>query len=143
MTREKPHNVMNFRKKTGVWRTRVNIPSFFNRNDSYGAEAFYYKTATLLVSPLSDQTNEPCGCLNLGLIKWSRHQCVAAAANSGSNGECGSQICDHIIGYRMWHTSASDWLHSTVVLNCHPQLWWPEYDANIGHVSRWNGAERI
>jgi len=34
-----------------------------------GAEAFYYKTATLLASPLSDPTNEPCGCLNLGLIK--------------------------------------------------------------------------
>jgi len=69
MTGKKPHNVMHFHKKDwSVKNTCVNVP-FFYTSDSYGAEAFYYKTATLLASPLSDPTNEPCGCLNLGLIK--------------------------------------------------------------------------
>jgi hypothetical protein len=86
-------------KNSGVKNMTVNVP--FYRSDSYGAEAFYYKTATLLASPLSDPINGPCRRLNLDLIKLSRHQCVAAAANSRSNGENGSQICDHIIGYRM------------------------------------------
>jgi hypothetical protein len=74
---------------------------FFYRNDSYVAEGSYYKTATFLASLWSDPINEPCVCLNLGLIKLCMDQCVAAATNSGSNGENGNQICDHVIGYRI------------------------------------------
>lgn len=99
MDRKKTHIVMHFHKKKGVKNMCDN--ALFYRIDSYEADAFYYKTATLLASPPSDPISEPCGCLNLGLMKLSRHHCAAAAANSGSNGENGSQICDHIIGYRI------------------------------------------